>query len=1231
MDKKALHTTLLVILLYFLSGCTTTKNTWMNRAYHNVTSKYNIFFNARQSLKSGEEKMERTIENDYTHLLPLFKDSDPSSAKAVESDMENVILKASKLIEVHSITSKPRRRRSGGSRRYQDFARKEEFNNWIDESYLIMGKAYFYLDNYLSAINNFSYVERKFPEEKTKYEAYLWLIRSYTQLERFTEASEYIQTAERDENFPRRLESDLAVVVADYCIKRGDYSEAIKYLDIAIQKLFWKKQKARLQYILAQLYEETGQPALASQAYARVEKFNPPYDMAFNAKIKAAGIYTGEGDAEKLKKELHKMLRDKKNIEFRDQIYYALGNIHFQEGDRNGAIQNYRKSVSSSIYNSYQLAQSAITLAGLYFEDLNYRDAQAYYDSAMIVIDDQYPDYENIEIRYNSLTRIVHQILVVEREDSLQKVASMSEDERNNLIDHLIDLEEQRQLQEQMGAVQGRSNSSFYRANQYRLGMGRTQMGSGWYFYNPQTVSFGKVQFQQRWGERKLEDDWRRTDKSTLAEGEFNEFEELIDSTLVEEPRIDDPLQREFYTQDLPMNDSLMALSHERIKDALYNAGKLFKTEFKNYTQSNAAYIELNRRYPDNLYTLASYFDLYDNYEILGNQERSDFYRNSIINRFPESKYARYLLNPNFFIDLEAQKDSINRLYQHTFERYKRGQYPQVISLTGQMKELEPDSVLMPKIDFLRSVSLGTQSEMPVFEKLLIDYIAAYPDEETSVLAGDILSLIQDSTLQDYQKLVEIGYLHDMIQNEEMLPGHNEEDEFDGKFSYDDDLLHYFVIAYPREASFDLNRLKFDIANYNIDHYTRTDFDMETENLDEQTALLVIRSLANKEQSLIYFRSIIRKKEVFQALGDVDYISLVASSTNYRALLADQSLTDYLSFFIKHYSRFTRPEFEDEELLETPEELMVKMEEEEEALEERGTFVMVSGTQPSGTFDASIDTTQCFILAIRGEEAPIRPVTSTFADFNRSSFRIWNLQLQLKSTGDYRLIVVKGLPGFNEALSYFRSAVTNRDLFTDLENISYRNFLITEENLRRLTENGKIDEYLDFFRQKYLQANVQESSQPEEGQASPTDTDTLPSTTLVSDPPEKPSQNTGPYHLETNKPHRFVLVIPSENIDRDTFVSGIIRYNETTAPEKKLTTEEQNLDSFRTIIVISGLQDKESAMDYFRQFVRERSLFEPLGEAEYRNFLITEENFDIFMAEKDLAEYLEFFRRFYLE
>lgn len=1227
MRRGFLHISAFALTAIFVFGCSTEKNTRISRAYHNVTSRYNVSFNANESLKSGEAKIEQTVKDDFTRLLPIYKDSDPSTAKAVFTDMDNVILKASKQIKLHSITKKPKRHRSGGSRRYQEFSRKEEFNNWIDDSYLLMGKAYFYQDNFISAIENLTYIIRKFPNEKTKYEAYLWLIRSYTELERFVDASDIIQTLEGDNNFPKRYEKDLAIVTADYYIKMKEYDEAIKYLDIATRKIFWKKKKARLKYILAQLYEITDNKQLALQSYEEVVKLNPSYAMAFNARIKAAGVFSGEGDMETLKKELKKMLNDEKNIEYRDQIYYAIGNIYYKEGDTKEAIGNYRNSVSSSVTNSFQLAQSAITLADIYFADLNYRDAQAYYDSAMIVIDDKYPNYNDISVRYKSLSQLVGYIVLVEREDSLQRVALMDETERDALIDNLIKAEQEKKEKEEEALSTGTGDPSFYRANQYRLGIGGAQSGSGWYFYNPQTVSFGKAQFQQRWGKRKLEDDWRRSDKSTSADATLDELAEKTDS--IKAPvREDDPMKREFYLQDLPLNDSLMYLSHERIKEALYNAGKLFKSEFTNYERSSEAFEDLNKRYPGNIYTLSNYFDLYDNNELVGNQERSNYYKNLIIQEYPDSKYAKFLLNPNFFIDLENQKDSLNRLYEMAFDKYKSGKYPEVITLTGQLKELEPDSMLIPKIDFLRSVSMGTQSDNQKFEALMKDYITNYPKEETTPLASEILSLIQDSTLSDYQKLVDMGYLHDIIQNPELnLANTAETDEFGGKFSYDEDLLHYFIIAYPKAANPDINRLKFDIANYNLDNYTRFDFDIETETLDGKTNLLIVRSLENKDQSLIYFRSIIRKNEVFRALDSIDYISIVASSTNYREILAEKSLTDYLKFFVKNYSRFIKPEFEDEELLDKPEELMAKEEEEESKLQEQGTFVMVSAPQPKddGLFSIRLDTAQYFVIAIKGDGAPVRPVVALFNDFNKEGFRSWNLQAALNKAADYQLVVIKGIPSLNEGMSYFRRAVTTRSLFADLENISYRNFLITEQNLKRLVENGKLDDYMNFFRQYYLQTNTQApaTQQPKpEARPEPSQVAEEPKTAAV--------EYSGPFNTAIEKPHIVVFVVAKQGIDEEAFKNGLSGFAEANNPGQKLTVTTQPLDDFRNMIQISELPGRNAASQFFSKLVADRNLFVPLGQSEYRNFIITHENLEIFIKNKNITMYMDFYKKIYL-
>jgi len=1046
------------------------------------------------------------------------------------------------------------------------------------------------------------------------------------------EASEVIQAVQGDDNFPKYLEDDLALATADYYKRQGEYQEAIKFLEIANSKIPWKSKKARYQYIIAQLYQEIGQSQKAAEAFTAVTKMNADYRMEFNAMINAAGVFSGEGDAERLKKELNKMLRDKKNVDFLDQIYYAIGNIYFKEGERETAVDNYRKSVANSFNNQFQRALSSITLADIYFDDLNYTGAQAYYDSAMIIIDETYPNYDVLSLKYKSLTNLVENLQTVEREDSLQKIALMPEKEREQLIEQKIKEEQERQRNDENLAMQGQRNQGYYRSNQSRMGMGSQQTGAGWYFYNPQTVTYGKTTFQQRWGRRKLEDDWRRSNKNTVSMDQADEFAEMIDSSqmVIKET---DPLKKEFYTQDLPLTDSLMAVSHDKIRDALYNAGKIFKSDFSNYPRSAESFEELNKRYPSNIYLLSAYFDLYDLYDLMGNKERSDYYRNLIISLFPDSKYAQYLINPNYFIEMEALQDSLNNMYQETYRDYKSGRYINVIGLTGTMKSMKPDSAMLSKIDFMGTVAQGTQTDVHNFEKLLKVYVEKYPKAEPTPLASEILKLIQDSTLADYQKLVEMGYINEEIQNEELQSGNQTtNDEFGGKFTYEEDLLHYFVIAYPREANIDLNRLKFDIANYNIDHYTKIDFDIETENLDANTAFLIVRALENKENALIYHGAIIRKASVFKALKDVKYINFVVSSTNYRQIMTEKSMADYLKFFVKNYSRFIGSNFSEDELEISPEELMARAKQEDEALKEKGNFVVVN--TGASLFISAVDTTQNFVLAVKDPKLSLRQAMNEFATFNRQEFRTWNLALQLKQTTDYQLLVIKGIPSLNESMSYFRKVVVTRSLFESLGRTTYRNFLVTDENLQKIIEGNKVEDYIEFFRNNYIQRN---QTQEQGGSSASTQTPVPVQTQISNGQPvvtepevETPVQVQSRYNENVNGPHLFVFVVPLEGIDKDAFINGIQQYNSSNYAGMALKLEERPLDNFRQIVAVTGLPDKQTALQYSAALVQNRDLYKPLNNGNYRNFLISAGNMEIFYTEKNIVEYMDFYKKVYL-
>jgi tetratricopeptide (TPR) repeat protein len=883
-------------------GCSTQKNTGVTRSYHNITANYNVYFNARESVKEGLRRMDEYVGEDYTRMLKVFPETNPQAVQAAASEMEYAVQKCLKLIAFHSITARPNRK-PNDSEKYKEFASRSEYNKWVDDTYLLMGQASYYLQDFHKAEESFNYILHNFPKETTKNPAYLWLSRCYNETGEPEKAMEIFRLLERDGSLPEDLKRDLLFVKAGYYILKGDTAEAATQLNQALKFRMSRKAKGRCNFILAQMYLGQNRTDEANAAFSRVVKAKPSFRMTFEAKISLVEL--SKSSPEETGLALKKMIRNVDNQSFLDRIYYAKGNVALKSNRTEEAISDFKTSVAYSQGNNNQRALSSLTVARLLFEQSNYRLSYCYYDSALAVIDQNYPNYEEIVTKANGFAALIKNLDAVTREDSLQGIALKPEQERLAYINSLIAKVTEEENKKQRLAQEEQTSQNYYRGQQYRTSSFRNsdENNSSWYFYNPVTAGLGKNEFQQIWGKRKLEDNWRRKSKISLNPEEVDqaaagpEAQQKKDDTKSKES---DPKTVGFYLADLPLTDSLMQVSNDRIKSSIFAAGRIYLSILNDQPRAIALFEELNERFPGSMYELSTWIEFHKiNY-------KADIYSPRITTSYPESNYAKFLLNPNFFRELENTKAVRERKYEEAISQYYKGDYSSAGKLAAEVLALQPDSILLPKAKFIEMIARGKNVSRDEFSLLLDKYQGDFPGSPAIPTVRRIQELIRQNSLAELEKMIARADSAGMaaVQVDRAMI---KDDPFGGKYSYDEDLFHYFVISFPSDAKVDVNRLIFDIANFNIDYYTSFDFDIEEIKLNDQTSLVVVRSLPSKEEGLGYFGTIIKQKWVFKSLKDSDFHYFVTSSSNYRRFIADQDLLDYLRFFVRNYSKNSAP------------------------------------------------------------------------------------------------------------------------------------------------------------------------------------------------------------------------------------------------------------------------------------------------------------------------------------
>jgi tetratricopeptide (TPR) repeat protein len=871
---------------FFVVSCSVEKNTSATRNFHNLTSRYNIYFNANESFKEGLIRAEESFEDDFTSILPLFFYEDESTQQAIMSQMKRAIDKSSKVITFHSITAKPKVKKGRQSDKDKAFYNKTEYNKWVDDCYILIGKSYMYQGKFYLATESFNHVLRNFPEEESYYLALTWLVRAYNVIGALDDSERILITLRDIEDFPGKYEEELYTSLADFHIRKKEYAQAAEYLERALDAGMKKNRRIRYRFILAQLYNLAGEGETSIRNYKRVIRMNPPYVMSFNAKVSMAEAFqSGHSNSAEIIKLLNKMLKDVKNKEFLDQIYYALGNIYLEEGNREKAIEYYHLSVTKSLQNRYQKGQSSLTLAEIYYNESSYSLSAAYYDTAVNLLDSDYPDYNRLNTRSASLNNLVRNINVFELQDSVQRLAVMPESERLAVVDEIIGQIRQQEQEERMREQQEIQDQQFNRLSLYEsqsgFGTGNQQTGGKWYFYNLNAKSFGQPEFRMKWGERKLEDNWRRRNRQSTMSLPDEENGVIMEDATTVESQIIDNTSREYYLRNIPLSDSAMAISHTKLEEALYNMAMIYRNDLLDYVMAIESLEELVKRYPDNNYTMASYYYLHDLYNNIQLPARADYYKQLLSRKYPESHMARLLTNPNYIRELEEEERRIERFYEDVFEDYRMERFGEVIRKADQgLGIFAGNSEYTMRLSYLKAISTGAVKGKEAMKAELDSIVLRYPGTEIAREAKGII---------DYMYVA--------------FPVIKEADqarEAEQLYHYSTEANHRFLLAVKKSEN--LNLINFNLLNYNLDNFNIYDLEIRINQVLSDYNLLEVVTFSDFMGASIYAESV--RNDILEIMGEISpslYEIVLISDENYNKLVEVKEFMPYLIFYKQNY------------------------------------------------------------------------------------------------------------------------------------------------------------------------------------------------------------------------------------------------------------------------------------------------------------------------------------------
>ena len=915
MDRPIRHLTelaLVITLAVLAVACSNKKNTAGSRFWQSLNTRYNVYYHGRTNYDEQLKEMLDNYEDDYSQRLFVHPAEARANPKAPQpsGSFDRTIEKMQKAIALHSIKKKPKKKSGKSSDpKYKAWMAREEYNPFMHNCWYTLALAQYMKGDFLNASATFRYISRHFSwKPELVEEAKVWEALSYCAMGWTSEADNVLAHVHLDKIDNKRVLALANLAFADYYIKEKDAEQAIPYLAQAV-KGAKGSQRVRQNFLLGQLYEELGQKDLAYEAYKRAGSSNSAsYRTKFNARIKQSAVYQGYDIAGEVRSLKH-MTRYDRNKEYLDQIYYAIGNLYLTRQDTTHAIENYVLAAEKSTRNGIDKAISQLTLGGIYFAQHKYDKAQPCYAEAIPQLSEDYPNYKALKQRSDVLDELAVYAQNVTLQDSLLRLSKMSDDEVKAVIKKIIDELKKKEKEEKENADrESYLASQAAKGNQQQQNKNAPQQfqmnnDKSWYFYNTATKNAGKTQFQQLWGNRKLEDNWRRRNKTVLAmESDSEPSDSTLtamadslgaDSTAVDKEalkRAEDPHYEEYYLKQIPKTEEQIKAAHDVIQEGLYNMGVILKDKLEDYEAAASQFTRLLNDYPDNTYRLDTYYNMYLMYMREGSVNRAAVYRDMILTDFAESKEGKALKDPNYIENLKNMNRDQERMYEQAYASYLANDNEAVHNAYAEMMRKYPLSTIMPKFMFIDALAYVTQRNYDKFKETLKDMLQRYPETDITPTASGIVKQLNAGRKLEGGGSNVRGMLWSTRLSNDTTPEALEK-KFT-PFKEDNDKPQVFVLLYPTD-SVSSRLLLYEVARHNFNSFAVKDYDLEQMNFG-RLGLLVVKGFKNFNE-VAHYRTVFEQDKTMNIAPQVRPV--IISENNFQLLLNEgRSFEDYFNY-----------------------------------------------------------------------------------------------------------------------------------------------------------------------------------------------------------------------------------------------------------------------------------------------------------------------------------------------